>query len=514
MLLATIDDVRAVLIKLAFRVQRLRGIKRESSDVQQCIARETMDIYSPLANRLGISSLKWEIEDLAFRFLNPSDYHELARSMAEKRTDREVFIREFVDLLESMLEKQGFTAHIVGRPKHLYSIWKKMQRKNMAINELYDLLAVRIMATDISQCYIILGLIHQRWQHIPKEFDDYIANPKDNGYQSIHTAIIGPGNNIIEIQIRTREMHDFAEHGVAAHWRYKEGSQQDIALEKAITTLRKLLENRIDDDTLLEEFKTELFSDRVMVLTPKQEIRDFPKGATVLDFAYAIHTEVGHHCVGATVNGHRVPLSYALNSGERVEILTDAESWPHLNWLNHRKKYFHLASTRTRIRQWMKNFYRNNDNHQLIDSRHIRGIGNHVIHIASCCRPQIGDPVTGHLLPDTHIDVHHQDCQQLKKFQIQSPRPQLIELFWGEPDQTEKVNIHIDAFDRMGLLQDITTLLNHEEVNVIKANTETDSVDQSVGMDLVIELNDLSQLDALLRRICLIPNIFNAEATD
>ncbi|MCU7938634.1 MAG: HD domain-containing protein [gamma proteobacterium symbiont of Bathyaustriella thionipta] len=511
MLLATVDDVRAVLIKLAFRIQRLRTLNNESKMIQQCITQETMDIYAPLANRLGVSNLKWEMEDLAFRYIDTQSYKDLAKSMADKRSDREIYIEQFVHHLENILAQDSITAQMYGRPKHLYSIWKKMQKKNIQWHELADLLAVRIIATDLPQCYLILGIIHNQWQHLPHEFDDYIANPKDNAYQSIHTAIIGPDNQVIEIQIRTQEMHDFAEHGVAAHWRYKEGSNQDIALEKTISTLRRLLDNRIDNDTLLEEFKTELFSDRVLVLTPKKEVINLPSGATALDFAYAIHTEVGHQCIGAIVNGHRVPLSYPIRSGECIEILTDENSSPHLYWLDHRKHYVNTIHSKSRIRQWFKSQFKDDENNLVVSSKHLQGIGNHKVSLANCCEPQVGDRIIGELLADTSIRIHHIDCPLIKvEYNHHNENQKLLELCWGEQSPKEKVNIHIDAFDRQGLLQDITTVLNQEQVNVLKANTETDIIDQSVSMELSFEIDSQTQCEPLLKRILHIPNVFQA----
>ncbi len=516
MLLATIDDVRAVLIKLAFRIQRLRELKNESIKMQQCISLETMDIYAPLANRLGISSLKWELEDLAFRYIDNTSYKSLAKSMADKRSDREAYIDLFVLHLKNHLVQSNIKASsIEGRPKHLYSIWKKMQKKKMQLHELSDLLAVRIIAKNLPQCYSILGIIHNQWQHLPHEFDDYIANPKDNGYQSIHTAIIDHQHQVIEIQIRTQEMHDFAEQGVAAHWRYKEGSNQDVALEKTISALRQLLDNQIDNDTLLEEFKTEFFHDQLLVMTPKKEIKSLPKGATALDFAYSIHTEVGHQCIGALVNGHRVPLSYSLNSGECIEILTDKKSSPHLYWLDHRKKYVSTVRARSCIRQWFKALFKDNDNNPVVSSKHLQGIGDHNINLATCCAPQIGDEIIGELLSSKNIQIHHKNCPEILLRATQKNQHQkLIELNWGEHSSKEKINIQIDAFDRQGLLQDVTTLLNQAQVNVLKANTETDSIDQSVSMELTIEVNSDIQYDPLLKQIRQIPNIFQATYAD
>ena len=510
MLLATVDDVRAVLIKLAFRVQRLRHLKHESKQIQQCIARETLDIYAPLANRLGVSNLKWEMEDLAFRFNDPNTYTSLAKSMADKRSNREEYIINFVDYLDNRLSIAGINAKLYGRPKHLYSIWKKMQKKNMDLHELADLLAVRIIASDLVECYLILDMIHNQWQHLPHEFDDYIANPKDNGYQSIHTAIFGPDNQVVEIQIRTQEMNDFAEHGVAAHWRYKEGSKQDRALIRSISTLRRLLDNRIDDNTLLEEFKTEFFTDHVFVLTPKKEVVNLPKGATALDFAYSIHTDIGHQCTGAIVNGQRVPLSYPLKSGECIEILADPESQPHLDWLNDRKKYVHTIRARSSIRQWFNAFFKDDDKNLIVSSKTLQGLGNHTAILSGCCLPQVGDHIVGELQTDKTIKIHRKNCKTLKNDRA-NKKLQIIELNWGGEPPREKVKIHIDAFDRQGLLLDITSLLNQLQVNVIKANTETDLVDQSVAMELTLEINSLDEVKLLLKRIVRIPNVFNAE---
>ncbi|NOQ17343.1 MAG: HD domain-containing protein, partial [Methyloprofundus sp.] len=302
MLLSTAEDIRAVLIKLAYRLARLKKLAKEDSEIRHFIAKETLDLYAPIANRLGIGQLKWELEDYAFRYLDPNNYIAIAKDLERKRIHREECVTEFIKILADNLKRMRVDADIKGRPKHIYSIWQKMQRKKLPIEELYDLLAVRVIVSNTAECYEVLGLVHQHWTFIPKEFDDYIANPKNNGYQSLHTVILDADSNRIEVQIRTQEMHDFAELGVAAHWRYKEGSKQDKATEKSIASLRQLLEEK-DGDTLLENFRTELFSDRVYVLTPAGKLIDLVKGATPLDFAYAIHTDLGHRCRGSKVNG-------------------------------------------------------------------------------------------------------------------------------------------------------------------------------------------------------------------
>lgn len=354
MLLAMTHDVRSVLIKLAYRIERLRGLSAEEPGVRRFIAQETLDIYAPLANRLGISQFKWELEDLAFRFLDPENYKRIAQSLAEKRIHREDCIQAFIEELRRILKEEGVQAKVYGRPKHIFSIWNKMRRKQLAIDDLYDLLAVRVIVDSLSACYSVLGLAHSHWKYIPKEFDDYIANPKENGYQSLHTVIVDNSGNRIEIQIRTRSMHEFAELGVAAHWRYKEGSKHNVATEKNIASLRQLLEYKDTGDNLIENFRTELFSDRVFVLTPAGKLIDLIKGSTPLDFAYAIHTEIGHGCRGAKVNGRIRPLTYKLRSGDQVEIITVKNGQPNHNWLDPNLGYLKTPRAIGKVKSWYK----------------------------------------------------------------------------------------------------------------------------------------------------------------
>ncbi|MGR8980832.1 MAG: RelA/SpoT family protein [Gammaproteobacteria bacterium] len=355
MLLSMTRDVRAVLIKLAYRIQRLRNIPKESYEVRHFIAQETLDIYAPIANRMGIHQFKWELEDMAFRYLEPQVYRSIATALANNRTKRESCINEFIAQLQKTLRNEGITAEIYGRPKHIYSIWKKMQRKQLGIEELYDLLAVRVIVDSLSACYTVLGVVHSLWQTIPKEFDDYIANPKENGYQSLHTVILDKDGNRIEVQIRTRQMHDFAEFGVAAHWSYKEGGRHNAAIEKNIASLRRLLDEKGSDESLVEDFRSELFSDRVYVLTPAGKLIDLVKGSTPLDFAYAIHTQIGHRCRGAKVNGRITPLTYKLKSGEQVEILTAKEGGPNHNWIDPNLGYLKSPHAISRVKSWFKN---------------------------------------------------------------------------------------------------------------------------------------------------------------
>jgi GTP pyrophosphokinase len=353
LVLVMVEDVRALLIKLAFRVRRLTLLLHGDAVVAQRIARETLEIYAPLANRLGVAQLKWQLEDLSFRLLDPGTYKRIASALEERREDREIYIGNFVELLTRRLADSGMQDfEVVGRPKHLYSIWRKVQRKRVEVSDLYDVRAVRVLVDTKQQCYAALGIVHSEWQHLPREFDDYIANPKENGYQSLHTAVIGPEGKALEVQIRSRDMERDAELGIAAHWRYKEGGKGDTRLQKSINSLRALLDSDGNDEHLLEAFDTEVFSDRVYVFTPNGEVIDLPIEATPLDFAYHVHTEVGHRCRGAKVNGSIVPLGHKLRNGDRVEILTGKHSNPSRDWMNKSLGFLHTGRARGKVRAW------------------------------------------------------------------------------------------------------------------------------------------------------------------
>ena len=355
MLLAMAEDVRVVLIKLADRLHNMRTLSALSEDKQQRIARETMDIFAPLANRLGIWQVKWELEDLSLRYLEPEAYKQIAGWLAEKRIDREAYIARFVDTLAQELKTASIAAEVTGRVKHIYSIWRKMQRKGKDFGEIFDVRAVRILVNDVRDCYAALGVVHSLWQHVPGEFDDYIATPKENNYRSIHTAVIGPQGRNVEVQIRTHDMHNQSELGVAAHWRYKEGAKHDKGFDDKIAWLRSLLEWK-DELTgateFVDQFKSEVFSERVYVFTPKGNIVDLQTGATPLDFAYHIHTDVGHRCRGAKVNGHMVPLVYTLKTGDRVEVLTVKEGAPSRDWLSPHLGYLQTSKARSKVQSW------------------------------------------------------------------------------------------------------------------------------------------------------------------
>jgi len=357
LLLAMAEDVRVVLIKLADRLHNLRTLKYLSESKQKRVARETMDIYTPLANRLGIWQVKWELEDLSFRFLEPEHYKKVAAFLDERRVDRERYINHAIRIIKAEMHKAGIKAEVHGRPKHIYSIWKKMQRKGLNFNAVYDIRAIRVLVSKVQDCYAALGAIHTIWRHIPHEFDDYIATPKENMYQSIHTAVIGPEGKTLEVQIRSHDMHNHAELGVAAHWNYKEGGKVDANYEQKIAWLRQMLEWKDESDDagdFIDRFKSEVFQDRVYVITPQGDIIDLAQGATPLDFAYHIHTDIGHRCRGAKVDGHIVNLTYELKSGEQVEVLTTKSGRPSRDWLNPQLGYLKTSRARAKVRHWFK----------------------------------------------------------------------------------------------------------------------------------------------------------------
>mgnify|MGYP002186544301 FL=1 len=359
MLLAMVDDFRCVIIKLAERITFLRDAENHFCEEEKVLAaKECSNIYAPLANRLGIGQLKWELEDYCFRYLHPEQYRNIAKLLHERRLDREQYITDFVTELTGYLKENIDQVEVYGRPKHIYSIWRKMQKKHLEFSGLYDVRAVRIIVPKLQDCYTALGIVHTHFKHLPKEFDDYVANPKPNGYQSIHTVVLGKGGKPIEVQIRTQQMHDDAELGVAAHWKYKEGTTGSLsAYEEKITWLRKLLawqDDITDSGEVMAELRSQVFDDRVYVFTPKGEVVDLPAGSTPLDFAYAIHSEIGHRCIGAKVGGRIVPFTYHLQMGEQVDIITQKNPNPSRDWVNPNLGFTHTSKARAKIQAWFK----------------------------------------------------------------------------------------------------------------------------------------------------------------
>ena len=354
MLLAVVSDVRLVLVRIAEQLYRLRKAKKAPRRLQQSLAIETREIYAALASRLGVWQLKWELEDLSFRYLDPDTYASIAAALQEKRVDREGFIENVTRMLQQEMGKEGVKGEITGRPKHIYSIWRKMQRKDRGLDSLYDIRAVRVLVDDVANCYAALGVVHNLWSYLPGEFDDYIANPKNNDYRSLHTAVIGPDGKTLEVQIRTHDMHQQAELGVAAHWRYKEGGGTPAAFDQKIRFLRQLLDPVGEDGDVLDQIRDDVFEDRVYAISPKGDVVELAANATPLDFAYHVHTQVGHRCRGAKINGRIVPLTYQIKNGDQVEIITGSQSQPSRDWLSPKLGYLAGARSRAKVRNWFR----------------------------------------------------------------------------------------------------------------------------------------------------------------
>ena len=592
MLVTMVDDVRVALIKLAERTCAIRAVKDAPEEKRYRVAREVFDIYAPLAHRLGIGHIKWELEDLSFRYIEPLQYKQIAQLLDERRLDRQEYIDEVMGQLREQLEEAGIQAEITGRAKHIYSIWRKMRSKNIDFSQVYDVRAVRVLVPLVRDCYTSLGIVHSLWRHIPKEFDDYIANPKENGYRSLHTAVVGPGGKVMEVQIRTQGMHEEAELGVCAHWRYKgtdTPSSSSNAYEDKIAWLRQVLEwheEMGDIGGLAEQLRVDFEPDRIYLFTPDGHVLDVPKGATPLDFAYRVHTEIGHSCRGAKVNGRIVPLSYILQTGEHVEIITGKHSGPSRDWLNPNLGYVNTSRARAKVQHWFKQQAREQnvlagklmldreltrlalngaDYAQLIDKlsirsqddlfaavgsgdirlmhvvnvaqqllepdRHseqleliprrpskpsrrsdisIQGVGNLLTQLAGCCQPVPGDPITGYITLGRGVTVHRADCATAMQLQDRDS-DRLIEVNWGsERVQTYPVEIYIKAYDRSGLLRDVSQMLANDKINVLEVSTRTNKDDNYAAMLLTVEVPNINMLGRLLARISQLPNIIEA----
>ena len=589
MLISLVDDVRVALIKLAERTCAIRAVKNDEQR-RMPIAQEVFDVYAPLAHRLGIGHLKWELEDLSFRYIYIDAYRKIARLLDGKRIERDRFINRVRDDLSRVLKNAGLEFEVSGRAKHIYSIWRKMQRKGIGFSQVYDIRAIRILVPEVKDCYATLGLVHGLWRNIPNEFDDYIANPKENGYRSLHTAVIGPEGKILELQIRTRQMHEEAELGVCAHWRYK-GSDPESGMastyEEKIAWLRQVLdwhEETGDTQGVAEQFSFDVAQDRVYVFTPEGDVVNLAEGATPLDFAYHVHTEVGHCCRGAKVNGSIVPLTYRLQTGERVEILISKNGNPKRDWLQPGLGYLRTSRARAKVQHWFKTQAREdnidagrhllerdfkrlaltsvdykriaakvqmstvedmyaavgagdisssqvlNAAHGLVEKRseptleiarggakkvsgsrvNVQGVGNLLTHIAGCCRPVPGDSITGFITQGRGVSIHRSDCGRLVKLQ-ESSAQRIILVDWGEtPRENYEVDVAIEAYDRQGLLRDITGLFANARINVLSINTQTNKRKHTATMRLRVEVPDLGALSRLLQRINSLNNVVNA----
>lgn len=575
------DDVRVVLIKLADRLHNMRTLSHRPIDRRQPIAQETMDIFAPLANRLGLWKIKWEMEDLSFRYIEPEKYKEIADKLTASRTAREKQIADIIAKLQAILKRAGIDAEISGRPKHIYSIYRKMSEKGEPFEMVRDLRGVRLIVPDVPTCYAALGVIHTQWRPIPQEFDDYIAAPKDNFYQSLHTALIYDDGKPLEIQIRTPEMNYNAEYGIAAHWHYKEKGKLEETYQQRINWLRRLMEWRQEiEDTqeFVDGVRTDMFQDRVYVFTPKGDIIDLPAGSTPIDFAYHVHTEIGHRCRGAKVNGKLVTLDYVLKTGDHLQILTSKQGGPSRDWLNKNLGLVNTARARSKIRQWFKkqNFEQNVSQGKIIVERELRRLGMPdadldavlpdlelrsvddlyaavgcgdlstskivtrisesdktedtlmITHapsksatggnavtlmgmrgmqtaIAHCCNPAPGDPIIGYITRGRGVSIHREDCPNILRTH---EHERLIKVSWGEPARTFPVSIEIKAYDRQGLMSDISNVLSNENTNVINMNLKINH--NLAAVNLIIEVTDIEQLSRLLSRIENLPNILEA----
>jgi len=593
MFLAMAEDLSVVLIKLCDRLHNMRTLWAFPPEKQRRIALETQEIFAPLASRLGVWQIKWELEDLAFRYLEPEKYREIAELLASKRVTRERVIAEASAILKEHLEAAGIKAEVTGRAKHIYSIYQKMRRysaQSKSFDQIYDLLAMRVFVDTVSECYHALGVIHALWRPIPGQFDDYIGNPKDSMYQSLHTTVVGPGGRPLEIQIRTWEMHRVAEYGVAAHWRYKEGGRQAGRDEERIAWLRQLIEWQRDlagADEFVESVKTDIFHDQVFVYTPKGDVLDLPAGATPLDFAYRIHTDLGHQTVGAKVNGRMVPLNSPLKTGDVVEILRSRTSkGPSRDWLNQNLGYIRTAHSREKIRQWFRkqeraeNIERGREmlekelkrlgwdvserQEQLLSlfnytswedflaaigyggistnsiarkvaaviereeaeaeappelphkqepaklggpGMRVLGVGNLLTTMARCCNPVPGDQIIGYVTRSRGVSVHRADCLNVLN---EAERERIVEVEWGTVTRTYPVSVRIEAWDRVGLLRDITTVVTDEKVNMVGVRT-IENGDGSVTITTTLETTGIEQLSRLLSRIEIVRGVRSVE---
>lgn len=586
LLLAMVEDVRVVLIKLADRLHNMRTLSYLSPEKQLLIAEETLSIFAPLANRLGIWQMKWELEDLCLRYLQPQTYKKIAGLLDERRIDREIYINKAIEFVTLELKKADINAQVSGRPKHIYSIWKKMNRKGIDFHEVFDVRAIRILVDTVKDCYAALGVVHSLWRHIPREFDDYIATPKENDYQSLHTAVIGQDAKTLEIQIRTHDMHAHSELGVAAHWRYKEGEKFDAKYEAKINWLRQILEwkeEETDAGGFIDRFKAEVFQDRVYVLTPKGKVVDLPAGATPLDFAYVIHTDIGHRCRGAKVDGHIVPLTYELRNGQQVDVLTTRNSVPSRDWLNPHLGYLKSSRARAKVRTWFRQLDLDKnvaDGRAIIDKelnrvgirsvsmqsltekfqlQHlneflsmvgrgeltpsqivnaaqsllsaeqqevnvvrttvpvyfkekpgdvtIQGVGNLLTNIAKCCKPVPDDSISGYITRGRGVTIHRSDCPNVLRVSDED-KERIIEVSWSSTTESSyPVDVKITAYDRQGLLKDITAILSSERINVLALNTMSEIKDHTAQMTLTLEIQTIEQLSRILVKINQLPNI-------
>ncbi len=540
MLLSVVSDPRLVIARLAQQLVDLQRSRDHAPAARERLALETREVFAPLANRLGLWQLKWELEDLSFRYLQPEDYRRIAAALAEKRIDRERYIEQLCRELRDQLAAAGVTAEIHGRPKHIYSIHRKMERKQLTFAQVFDLRAVRIVTASVADCYAALGVVHGRYTYIPGEFDDYIATPKDNFYRSIHTAVLGPEGKAVEVQIRTREMHDQAELGLAAHWRYKENRAQDVSYDRKIAWVRHLLEpgdaSADGDGDFLDQVRAELFEDRVYALTPKGEVVDLPHGATPLDFAYHVHTDLGHRCRGARVNGRIVPLTRVLANGEVVEILTHKLPAPSRDWLAPDQGFIASPRSRAKVRAWFRRIDEDTGAAAPLSASSVAppstsparvmrrkkpaqrsarspvvlgGVEGLPTAFARCCAPVKPEAIAGYATVGRGVTIHRADCAGLKRMAAQRP-DRLIAASWAQTGTMLPVTLSIVAIDRQGLVRDVGDLLASEKLSIEMMHTTTDRTQSTATIDVRVAIEDAGHLGRLLHRIRKVPSVLSA----
>jgi len=590
MFMAMAEDIRVVLIKLADRLHNMQTLYGLPPEKQRRIAHETMELFAPLANRLGMYNIRRELEDLALKYLEPTRYKEIESLLLEDNDDQQAYIIQTISILRDRLAQESISPlEIAGRPKHIHSIYNKMVRKGRDFDQIYDLRAIRVIVASVRDCYVVLGSIHSLWTPIPGEFDDYIAKPKENLYQSLHTAVIGPGGKPIEVQIRTAEMHHIAEFGIAAHWRYKEpGAKRDPVFENKINWMRQLIEwqqDIADARVFVDSLKTDVFRDQVYVFTPKGDIIEMPAGATPIDFAYHVHTEIGNRCGGAKVNGKLVSLDYRLKTGDRVEVLTTKKGGPSRDWLNLGLGLVQTTRAREKIRYYFKHQARaeaiaegrallEKELHRLgFDQRNwdelakffdcknaddlleaighedlslqtisvklleaereksapppveplaaptapqvlepaltVEGVDNLLQHVARCCNPLPGDPVIGYITRGRGITIHRRDCKNILNLDVE--RERLIAIDWAKTDErTYPVLVQVEAFDRAGLVHDISGIVSAEHVNMLSANAVAGRRDRVALITAMLEISSADQLTRILNKIDRLPNVIEA----
>lgn len=520
LLLAMASDIRVVLIKIADRVHNMRTLNYLTPDKQLKIAQETMDIYVPIVHRLGMYAFKWELEDLSFRYIHPEEYKKLSKLVAKRRKDREEYINKVIDILYKELTKNSIKCKIEGRPKNLYSTYKKMERNRIQLNEIYDLFAVRVLVHNVSDCYTVLGIIHNIWRPVPDRIKDYISSPKPNGYRSLHTTIFGPGEEPVEIQIRTFEMHVNNEVGIAAHWRYKEGGTGDKDFDEKVKWLRQLIDWHDETSSatdFVQSVKFDLFRDEIFVFTPKGKVIDLPVGATPIDFAYRIHTDIGNSCIGAKVNGRIVPLDYKLQTGDRVQILTSkVPHGPGKDWLNIARS----ASTRAKIRAWFKKLEASKGKTEKEETLKkettpkvqkkpvkcsekekyvvmVEGCENLPLTFPKCCSPVPYDEIIGYISRGKGITIHRKDCPNAKTLE----KDRIIPAHWCDINDISFITgLFIRAKDQPGVLAEVSKAISDEGINVIDLKAKVLRNDVA-KISAKVEVKNIIELSKLMEKL-------------